>query len=560
MKFVNSLNSLRCLLISISVVFANCGGGGFVDNRHPDNTQELYNAINNLRVEAGLEPLIIDENLCKTAEQRAGESLKKRKAEPDNNRLPTLISSGIFARFALSHEVTASSFSEGVTTIVDNALAKNKWLHPNLTHIGMGFSKNGGYGVLVVDVAKLIPTIDFSKTYELIQRKMDEKRVRNSLSLLGTSEPLNTTARKAALRYINEDISSDEILLSVQTETKRENFTLGRLSISLQAVSDLDQISIPERTADPAIAFAGIGAAQGNRKEHEAGSIVIVLILAEPQTAYDASQKVTALPVPKSAARSKISPNKPLGDQAWTAVLTGNHRKAAELFEKAYKQTKKPALLYEAARAHARNENLSAALKTMKLYAELAPEEDKPKALEMIDKLEKGESIFSSSQAEQMSVEAKRFFLMGRMLFDQQEWDGAVDAFQQAYKYSAMPEIIYNIGLAHYRAGRIGDALTFFGEYQRLVPEAANLEDARQFFEIGVEMYKSGRFETASKQFVMAYSFLPFPELVYNLGLCHKAMGENDKAIRFFREYLGNDLAEKEKKVVYDLIKELSTE
>ena len=88
---------------------------------------------------------------------------------------------------------------------------------------------------------------------------------------------------------------------------------------------------------------------------------------------------------------------------------------------------------------------------------------------------------------------------------------------------------------------------------------AANIEEARQFFDIGVELYKSGRFDAASLQFAMAYAFLPFPELVYNLGLCYKAMGENDKAIRFFREYLENELPEKDRNAVRAMIRELSS-
>jgi FimV-like protein len=247
-----------------------------------------------------------------------------------------------------------------------------------------------------------------------------------------------------------------------------------------------------------------------------------------------------------------------LADQAWIATLAGNHRKAAKLFEKAYAKTKQPELLYEAARAHARDGATKKALKTMNRYAELAEGEDLAKAAEMVAKLEKGESIFGQSEEKQLNVEAQRWLLMGRNLFERGEWDGAIDAFQQAYTYAKHPDIIYNIGLAHVRAGRVGEALNFFEEYQRTVPEATNVEEAKQLFSIGVELYRLGQFEAASRHFAMAYGMLPIPDLVYNLALCYKAMGDIAEAQRLLREFIDSGPSKKDKAEAEKMLKELS--
>jgi len=345
-----------------------------------------------------------------------------------------------------------------------------------------------------------------------------------------------------------------------QSKLNAATFALGRVTIHFQVASDLDSVLIPERTSDPALAYVGCGVAQGNHPDHEPGSLAVVILLAEPQTAHNASRKISNLPPPKGVRKSIIRTDKSLTEQAWTATLTGNHTKAAKLFEQAYRRQKQPALLYEAARAHARNGDTDSALKKMREYTTKVKGEEKTHGEAMIARLEKGESIFTASKQEIMSTEAKRFFVMGQTLFEQGEWDGAVDAFQQAYQYSAHPEIIYNIGLAHLRAGRLGDALNFFGEFQRQVPEASSVEQAKQLFEIGVELYATGQFESASRQFAMAYGFLPFPELVYNMGLCYKAMGDKKKAIRFFREYLINDLEDDTRKEVEAIVEELQSE
>ena len=517
-------------------------------------------AINDIRAKSNLLPLIPSKILERTATQRAEQSAASGNVEPESDRLPTLINAGAFARFALSHETSAPSFRDAAAHIVNDTLSKSKLLHPSITHAGIGFAKRKGIVYITVDLARVIPALNPQKAYEIVRNKLDEKRILNSLELLSISKNLDAAAQSAAAAFMSGTASSDEVMAEAQAGMKHETFAFGKMTVSFQTASAPDEVVIPERAADPALGFTGIGLAQGNRPELEPGAIAAVIILAEPQTAHDAGRPVSNIPAPKAQLKSKIASNKPLTDQAWTATLTGNHSKAAKLFEAAYRKLKKPSLLYEAARAHARNDDFSDARKDMSAYANLVSGEARKKAVAMAEKLKKKESIFSESTDEQMSSEAKRFFVMGQMLFQQQQWDGAIDAFQQAYKFSATPEIVYNIGLAHYRAGRIGEALNFFGEYQRLTPAAADVDEARQLFEIGVELYQKGRFEAASKQFAMAYSFLPFPELVYNLGLCYKAMGDTQRAVRFLREYLENEPPEKEGDAVRKMIDEISAE
>ena len=76
-----------------------------------------------------------------------------------------------------------------------------------------------------------------------------------------------------------------------------------------------------------------------------------------------------------------------------------------------------------------------------------------------------------------------------------------------------------------------------------------------------VEVTRDGidlRFEAASVNFAMAYGFAPFPELIFNLALCHMAMNQNDKALRFLREFLNTDPGEEERKEAEALIERLT--
>jgi tetratricopeptide (TPR) repeat protein len=549
-------------LFLVIVLFGCVSGCAFSQLRvEPKKMRrDVLNEINKLRQIKGLPLLEYNEILNKTAMKRAEQTAAKGEVSADNNRLPTLIAAGAYARFALAHALTADDVESAIERLKTDPLAKGKILHPNITHVGLGYASRLGTVYLALDFARLVSRVKPIAAVKALQEQLQEKREKNSLEPLVFDNHLTNIAADITTRFMKGEATSDALIAEAQAKLEGDTFSFGRVTIAFQVAPDLGSVVIPERCGDPALGFTGIGVAQGNHREHESGAVAVAFLLAEPQNAHDASRPLSDLPPPKAAPKSQTVSKASLSDQAWLATLTGNHPKAARLFEKAFRKFQKPAFLYEAARAHVRNGDLKSALKDMRLYAEKVEGEEKKQANSMVALLKAGKTIFTASEKEKMSAEAKRFFIMGQSLFQKGEWDGAVDAFQQAFKYSPHPEIIYNIGLAHHRAGRIGEALDFFGEYQRLVPEATNVDEARQFFEIGVELYKTGRFEAASKHFAMAYSFLPFPELVYNLALCYKAMNENEKALRFFREYLENDLPKKERERVMKEIKSLAKE
>lgn len=548
---------LICLL-AVYLAAMGCGGGVSV-RQYDSNIKTLVDAINARRAEQDLAPLAVDPALSRTAQARVEHIAAQNLVKPDDNPLPRIVAAGSFARFAMSHEARAASIDDVTEALVANPLAMSKAQHPSLTHVGVAFTQNDEAAFAVIDLARLVTALDIGQARAAIAERIRDKRVSNSVDPLEFNPNLDQMASQVAGQFMAGGADSDALIVEAQQQVNADTFALGRVIVTFQVIGDLEAMVIPERTSDPALAYAGLGLAQGNHPEHEPGSIAVALFLAEPQTAHDAARDVSNLPPPKSVPIGKGAASKgTLTDQAWVATLVGNHRKAAKLFEKAYKKTKRADLLYESARAHARNGNTKAALKNMTRYAELVEGEELAKAAELVGKLERGESIFPQSEERQISVEAQRFLLIGQRLFEQGEWDGAIDAFQQAYTYAQHPDIIYNIGLAHVRAGRVGEALNFFAEYQRYVPQASNLEEAKQLFSIGVELYRLGQFEAASRHFALAYGMLPIPDLVYNLALCHKAMGEVAEAQRLLREFIDSGPSKKDRADAEKMLEEIS--
>jgi tetratricopeptide (TPR) repeat protein len=400
--------------------------------------------------------------------------------------------------------------------------------------------------------------IDVAATEAELLKRVEASRKRNSAAPLAVDVNLDAAAKRIAVDYMAGKGTSDALIAAVQKEVGGAGFSFGRVTIAFQVVGDALDLAIPERTNDPALAFVGVGLAQGNHPAHEPGSIAFALIAAEPQGANAQERPASDLPPPKAVPAGGAASKGSLVDQAWVLTLVGSHEKAAALFEQAYRKLKTPSLLYEAGRAHARAGKNDRAIACLEEYAGLVTGGAKAEAEKMIATLKAGGSIFDTTGSAAMSLEAKRFFVIGQRLFEQGEWDGAIDAFQQAYAYAPHPDLLYNIGLAHLKAGRVGAALDFFAEYQRLVPQASNVEQAKQMFELGVELYRVGQFEAASKRFAMAYAFMPIPDLVYNLALCHKAMGEKEEAIRLLREFLDANPDTPDRAMIEAMIADLS--
>jgi tetratricopeptide (TPR) repeat protein len=63
-------------------------------------------------------------------------------------------------------------------------------------------------------------------------------------------------------------------------------------------------------------------------------------------------------------------------------------------------------------------------------------------------------------------------------------------------------------------------------------------ETAKRDFERGMHYYNLGEFELALKQFKAAYDVAPHADLLFNIGQCHRNLGQNEDAIFFFERYV----------------------
>lgn len=69
-------------------------------------------------------------------------------------------------------------------------------------------------------------------------------------------------------------------------------------------------------------------------------------------------------------------------------------------------------------------------------------------------------------------------------------------------------------------------------------PQAARVEEAKALFTAGRVAFEGGRFADALRYFQQSYDLSQRPALLYNIGLAHDRLRDDDEALKAFEAYL----------------------
>jgi hypothetical protein len=89
----------------------------------------------------------------------------------------------------------------------------------------------------------------------------------------------------------------------------------------------------------------------------------------------------------------------------------------------------------------------------------------------------------------------------------------------------------------------------------------ADVARAEQLYDEGVAATDRGDFAGAISSFLASYALNPLPDVLYNIGMCHKALGELPQALNAFRDYvdgMGGNLSPEEQAEFDGLLAELA--
>jgi tetratricopeptide (TPR) repeat protein len=85
-------------------------------------------------------------------------------------------------------------------------------------------------------------------------------------------------------------------------------------------------------------------------------------------------------------------------------------------------------------------------------------------------------------------------------------------------------------------------------------PSPAAVKEARTHYQQGETAFKLGRFPEALEAYSKAYEVAPLPGFLFNIGQCHRMLGNLERAVFFYRGYLRERPEAKNRAAVEKLI------
>lgn len=81
---------------------------------------------------------------------------------------------------------------------------------------------------------------------------------------------------------------------------------------------------------------------------------------------------------------------------------------------------------------------------------------------------------------DELTAEARTFFVRGVTMYQRREYDAAMQAFTQAHRFAPFPELLYNMALTSEKLEQLRDAIDYYREYLRLRPNASDRAHVEQ--------------------------------------------------------------------------------
>ncbi len=81
-------------------------------------------------------------------------------------------------------------------------------------------------------------------------------------------------------------------------------------------------------------------------------------------------------------------------------------------------------------------------------------------------------------------------------------------------------------------------------------------QEAKKHFNLAEQHYKLGRFKDALQEYSIAYELAPLAGFLFNIGQCHRLLGNHERAVFFYEGYLREKPSARNRKTVLRLIGE----
>ncbi len=189
---------------------------------------------------------------------------------------------------------------------------------------------------------------------------------------------------------------------------------------------------------------------------------------------------VIAFALPASA-QNNVDRARSLFQEGNAAYNAGRFQEAAEKMKGAWELTRAPELAFNVGRAYERMSEYDQAIRFFRIYLRRG----EPSAEERTDvqariaalrdaKRRQSSQVFTGAPSnDELTREARTFFLRGVAMYRRGQYEAAMQAFIAAHRFAPLPEVLYNLAVTAERLGSPRDAIDYYREYLRGLPENA---------------------------------------------------------------------------------------
>ena len=164
------------------------------------------------------------------------------------------------------------------------------------------------------------------------------------------------------------------------------------------------------------------------------------------------------------------------------AYDAGRLEEAATKLAEAYGLVPTPELAFNVARIYERMGEAEKAIAHFRLYLRdgtpSAPEradiERRLAGLDALRQRQRDQIFAAPPSTDDLTAEARTFFLRGVTMFQGRHFDAAMQAFTAAYNFARLPEVIYNLAITAEKLTRTQDAIDYYREFLRARPDDPN--------------------------------------------------------------------------------------
>ena len=163
------------------------------------------------------------------------------------------------------------------------------------------------------------------------------------------------------------------------------------------------------------------------------------------------------------------------------AYEAGRLAEALQKLREAHRITRAPELAFNVGRVYERMGDAAGAQRYWREYlrrgtvpeAERADLERRLQVLQELARRQRDQVFAAPPSSDELTAEARTFFLRGVAMFRRRQYQAALDAFMAAHNFAPqLHEVVFNLAVTNERLNRLQDAIDWYSEYLRLRRDA----------------------------------------------------------------------------------------